>query len=107
MKRAQQIPARLVTSIMAVAASIGLATSALAAGGGASANVGAGSQAGATAGTHMSPSGAANTNAQWQAGATQGADRAADRMSPYGAEMKQAGDAEAAASGKAVTGNKR
>lgn len=49
----------------------------------------------------MSTSGAANSNAQWQSGATQGADRAAERSG--GLELKPSIDAEAAVKGKGST----
>src|SRR5512139_1023539 len=97
---AQQIRTQLMTLITAGVAGLTLATVATAAEVGAGANA----QAGGVADAHMSPSGSANGNAQWQSGATQGADRAADRMSTYGAEMKQSGranlDATSPAKGK-------
>lgn len=62
----------------------------------------AATQAGATAGTHMSGSGTANSNAQWQSDAAKGDARAAVRMNAKGAENKHDGsaDIEAAASAK-------
>lgn len=87
----QQIRTKLLTVIMAGVTGVGFAAAATAAGAGigANANVGAGAQvtaptntqAGGSANTHMSTAGNANSNAQWQRGATQGVDRAADRMS--------------------------
>lgn len=54
----------------------------------------AGTQAGATASTHMGSTGTANTNAQWQGAATKGDARAAARMNAKGAEKKHDGSAE-------------
>ena len=51
-------------------------------------NTEASPKAGATAGAHMSPSGSANSNAQWQTDANKGAERAGARMSDKGAEHK-------------------
>jgi hypothetical protein len=107
---AQQVRARLLTVIMAGVAGIGLASAATAAGvsAGANASVGSGAQAaGVTAEEHMSTSGSANSNAQWQDGATQGADRATDRTGTYGADMKQSGGAVVEATGKASVKGKR
>ena len=81
--------------------------------GGINANIGAGApvsvpdtaQAGGVANAHMSTSGIANSNAQWQSGATRGADRAAERMNPNGAELKQPG-ATLEATGTAVVKGK-
>lgn len=61
----------------------------------------AGTQAGATAGAHMGATGTANTNAQWQSGATKGDARAAARMSATGAEKKHDGSVELEASAPA------
>jgi hypothetical protein len=55
----------------------------------------------------MSAAGLANSNAQSQAGATQGADRAAARMSPNGAGMKQPGGADLEAIDKTAAKGKR
>ena len=102
-QNAQQVRTQLLTLIMAGVTGAGFAAAATAAGigGGVNANVGAGAnvsvpgtaQAGGAADAHMSPSGSANSNAQWQSGATRGADRAAERMDAQGAEMKQSGGA--------------
>lgn len=100
MQKIQPIRSTLLTVLMA-----GFATAATAAGVGVNANAGA--QAGGNAGTHMSPAGSANSNAQWQDGAAKGADRAAERMSPKGADMKQSVDVESDASGKAALKGKR
>ena len=89
----QQVRSKLLTLIMAAVIGFGLATAATAAGVNAKANADAGAQAGGSADAHMSTSSSTNGNAQWQSGASQGADRAAVRMSPYGAEMKQSGEA--------------
>ena len=110
----QQIRTRLMTLILAGVAGAGIAATAMAAGvggvgGGANAGVGAGvtmpgtAQAGGTADTHMSTSGAANSNAQWQNGATRGADRAAERK---GAEMPQSDGADLEAAGTTTTKGK-
>ena len=100
---AQQVRTQLLTLIMAGVAGAGLATTATAAGigGGVHAEVGAGAslpapdtaQAGGAADAHMSPSGSANSNAQWQSGATRGAGRAAERMNADGADLEAAGTA--------------
>lgn len=106
---AQQVRVKLLGLMMAGMAGVGLASAATAAGMGAGANaqVGSGAErAGVTAGEHMSTSGSTNSNAQWQDGATQGADRAAARMSTYGADAKQAG-ATLEATGKASVKGKR
>ncbi len=100
MQKIQPIRSTLLTVLL-----VGFATTATAAGVGVNANVGA--QAGGTAATHMSPAGSANDNAQWQDGATRGADRAAERMSPTGADMKQSSGAESDATGKAALKGKR
>ncbi|HBU29491.1 MAG: hypothetical protein A2X71_09945 [Thiobacillus sp. GWE1_62_9] len=101
MQKTQAIHTRLVTALMAGAASIGFATAATAAGVGVGVNAGAGAQAGGAAGAQMSTSGSANSNAQWQGGATQGGDRAAERMNAKGADVTQPTDAELEAAGKA------
>lgn len=109
MKKAQPIRTQLVTVLMAGVASIGLATAATAAGVGVGVNAGAGAQVGApakahtggAAEAHMSTSGSANSNAQWQSGATRGADRAAERLDAKGAGMTQSTDAELEAAGTA------
>lgn len=100
MQKIQPIRSTFLTVLMA-----GFATAATAAGVGVNAN--AGSQAGGNAETHMSPAGSANSNAQWQDGAAKGTDRAAERMSPKGADMKQSVDAEPDAAGKAALKGKR
>lgn len=97
----QQVRTKLLTLIVASVAGASFAAAASAAGisGGINADVGAEAtvstpdtaQAGGAADTHMSTSGNANTNAQWQSGATRGTDRAAERMNANGAEMKQSG----------------
>lgn len=114
---AQQVRTQLLTLIMAGVAGVGAATAATAAGlgGGVHADVGAGAsvpapdtaQAGGTADAHMSPSGSANSNAQWQSGATRGADRAAERTNADGAEMKQSGGADREVSDTATVKGKR
>jgi hypothetical protein len=108
-QKTQPIRTRLMTALMAGVASIGFATAATAAGVGVGVNAGAGvqvgapvkAQAGGVAGAQMSTSGSANSNAQWQSGATQGGDRAAERMNAKGADMTQPTDAELEAVGKA------
>jgi hypothetical protein len=100
---AQQVRTQLLTLIMAGVAAAGVAMTATAAGlgGGIHADVGAGAsapapepaQAGGAADAHMSPSGSANNNAQWQSGATRGADRAAERMNAEGADLEATGTA--------------
>src|SRR5574340_1243307 len=100
MHKIQPIRSTLLTVLL-----VGFATTATAAGVGINANAGA--QAGGTAATHMSPAGNANDNAQWQDGATRGADRAAERMSPTGADMKQSAGVESDATGKAALKDKR
>lgn len=95
---------KLLTLIMAGAAGGGFAIAATAAGVG----VNAGAQAGGVADAHMSASGSADSDAQWQSGATRGIDRAAERMSPQGAEMNQAGVANLGAAGAAAaTGTRK
>ena len=98
---AQQVRTQLLTLIMAGVAGAGLATTATAAGIGGHAEVGAGAslpapdtaQAGGAADAHMSSSGSANSNAQWQSGATRGAGRAAERMNADGADLEATGTA--------------
>ena len=100
---AQQVRTQLLTLIMAGVAGAGLATTATAAGIGGGANVNAGvgagvtapdtAQAGGAADAHMSSSGSANSNAQWQSGATRGSDRAAERTNADGADLEAAGTA--------------
>lgn len=104
MQKIQPIRSTLLTVLL-----VGFATTATAAGVGVNAGVNAnvGAQAGGTAATHMSPAGNANDNAQWQDGATRGADRAAERMSPTGADMKQSSGVESDATGKAALKGKR
>lgn len=92
---AQQIRTQLLTLIMAGVAGAGVATAATAADVGAGASVPAPdtAQAGGAADAHMSPSGSANNNAQWQSGATRGADRATERMNANGADLEATGTA--------------
>lgn len=112
MQKSQAIRTRLLTVIMA---SIGLAAAVPAVGAGVNANVGANAQiaapgnaqAGGNADTHMSPSGSANSNALWQSDAAKGEDRAAERMSAKGAEMKQSADTEPESTGTAAVKGKR
>jgi hypothetical protein len=113
-QNAQQVRTKLLTLIMAGVAGAGLAAAAPAAetGTGIDARVDAGTtvsapdtaQAGGAADAHMSPSGNANSNAQWQSGATRGEDRAAERMSAHGTGMKQSGANLEATGTAAVTG---
>ncbi len=101
MKHTQQVRTKLMTLIVAGVAGAGFAAAASAAGmgGGINADVGAEAtvstpdtaQTGGAAYAHMSTSGNANNNAQWQSGATRGTDRAAERMNTNGAVMKQSG----------------
>jgi len=106
-QKTQPIRTRLVTALMAGVASIGFATAATAAGVGVNAGADAQlespvkAQTGGTAEAHMSTSGSANSNAQWQSGATRGGDRAAERLDAKGAGMTQSTDAELEATGKA------
>jgi hypothetical protein len=112
MKQNAQIRTQLLTVIMA---GVGFATAATAAEVDASvdAKVGADAQvaapgniqAGGTADAHMSPSGSTNSNAQWQSGATRGADRAGERMSMSGSELKPS--TELGAAGKTTAKAKR
>ncbi|MHB1086009.1 MAG: hypothetical protein ACYCZA_14375 [Thiobacillus sp.] len=111
----QQVRTKLLTLIMAGVAGAGLAAAATAAGlgGGINASVGAGAtvsaptaQAGGAADAHMSTSGIANSNAQWQSEATRGADRAAERMNANGAEMTQSGPSLEATSTTTVKGKR-
>ena len=107
MRNAQQIRSKLLTVILAGVAGVGFATAATAAG--VDANVGAGAQveapgnvqAGGPADAHMSPSGSTNTNAQWQSGATRGA----ERMGTSGTELKLSTELEA--TGKTTAKAKR
>jgi hypothetical protein len=113
---AQQIRTQLLTLIMAGVAGASFVTTATAAGigGGVHADVGAAAsvpapdtaQAGGAADAHMSISGSANNNAQWQSGATRGAARAAERMNAEGAEMKQSGGANLEAAGTVTSKGK-
>lgn len=87
-QQALQFRSTLLPLIMVGLTSAAFATTATAAGVGAKAEAGAGAQIeapanaqpGGNAESHMSPSGSANSNAQWQEGATRGADRAAERV---------------------------
>jgi hypothetical protein len=111
-QQAQQVRTRLLSVIIAGLAGAGFVTAAPAAGlgAGAHANVGAGAQvaapddaqAGGSAEAHMSPVGSINSNAQWQGGAVRGSDRAAGRMNPKGAEMRQPADEDPEAAGRAI-----
>lgn len=105
----QQDRTRFLTLIMAGVATFGFAHVTMAADSAAAANatVGAAAQPGTAAGAQMSGSGSANSNAQWQSGATQGADRATARMSPHGAEMMHSGGADVSATGNAAAKGKR
>ncbi|MDP1645398.1 MAG: hypothetical protein Q8K35_08400 [Thiobacillus sp.] len=113
----QQIRTKLLTVIMAGVAGVGFATAATAAGVGVdvNTNVSAGAQvaapnnaqAGGSADAHMSTSGSANSNAQWQSGATRGADRAAERMGTNVDGLKQSTTAEFEAAGQATVKAKR
>lgn len=105
--RSKLLSLTLSSLIVTGVAGVGFATAAIAAGAAASSNAGMGAQAGGTASEHMSDSGSANSNAQWQNGATQGADRAAARTSTTGAEMKQSGGAQLDDIGKAAVKGKR
>lgn len=117
MRNAQQIRSKLLTVIMAGVAGVGFATAATAAGVGVGANahVGAGAQvaapnnaqAGGRADAHMSTAGSANSNAQWQSGATRGADRAAERMGTDSDGLKQSTAAELGAADMAAAQAKR
>lgn len=98
---AHQVRFKLLALIMAGMTGAGLTTAASAA------EAEAALQAGGTAGAHMNTTGSANSNAQWKSGATRGADRAADRMSPDGADMKQSGSAPLDADGKPGVKGKR
>ena len=87
---AQQIRTKLLTVITAGAAGVGVgfATAATSASVGANANVDAGAQVAAPSNAqassyvdvHLSTTGSTFRTAQWQSGATGGADRAAERM---------------------------
>lgn len=98
---AHQVRFKLLALIMAGMTGASLATAASAA------EAEAGIQAGGAADDHMSTAGSANSNAQRKSGATQGADRAADRMSPDGTDMKPSGSAPLEADGEAVVKGKR
>ena len=114
---AQQVRPKLLTLIMAGVAGAGFAAAAVAAetGAGINANVDAGTtfsapgtaRAGGAAEAHMSTSGSANSNAQWQSGATRGEDRAAERMNTHGTALRQSAGAEPADVDKATTQRKR
>ena len=96
MQTAQQVARKFLVLTVAGVASAGLGAAATAAG--VDAKVGGGAQvaapetdrAGGSADAHMSP---ANSNAQWQSGATRGNDRAAERMNAPDAEMTQSSGA--------------
>lgn len=96
----QQIRIRLMTLVLAAVAGASVAATATAAGVGGGAHVGAGTtmpgaaQAGGSADSHLSTSGSANTNAQWQNGAVRGADRADERKNAKGAELPQSDGAD-------------
>jgi hypothetical protein len=115
MKQNAQIRTQLLTVIMAGVASVGFAAAATAAGvgGGVNTNVGAGAQvapeaqAGGSADAHMSTTGSENSNAQWQGGATQGADRAAARMGTTVDGLEPSTPAELEAVGQATAKAKR
>jgi hypothetical protein len=102
---------------MAGVVSASFATAATAAGTGARANANAGAgaqpaspgyvQAGGAADAHMNAYGSANTNAQWQSGATRGADRTAERADMNSDGLPPSATAEPAAAGKATTQAKR
>lgn len=97
MQKIQPIRSTLLTVLM-----VGFATAV-----GAGANANAGAPAGGNAAAHVSPAGSANNNAQWQDGAAKGAGRAAERMSPKGADMKHSVAAESDATDKAALKDKR
>src|SRR5512139_3382806 len=103
MQTAQQVRSKLLTLIVAGVAGVAFANAATAAGAGGSAQVAApgGGQAGGSADAHISPAGSANSNAQWQSGATRGTDHAAERMSTSGDDMRQAAGADLESTGKA------
>lgn len=113
----QQLRPKFLTLILAGVAGAGFAAAAVAAetGSGINANVEAGptfpapgtAQAGGAADTHMSTSGNASSNAQWQSGATRGEDRAAERMNTHGTELRQSAGADLADVDKATTPRKR
>ncbi len=106
---AQQVRTQLLTLIIAGVASAGFATAATAAGmgGGIQARVGVDATAGGAADAHMSGSGSANSNAQWQSGSARGADRAAERMNANGTDMKQSAGMDLEAAGSAAATGKR
>lgn len=107
MQKSQAIRTQFLTVIMAGVAAVGFATTASGAGVGAEVAAPANAQAGGNADAHLSPSGSANSNAQWQSGAAQGADRATERMSAKGAEKKQSAGTEPEATGTAAVKGKR
>ena len=105
----QQVHTKLMSLILSSliitgVAGVGFAAAAMAAG--APAGVGADAVAGGATEANMSDAGTANSNAQWQSGATRGADRAAARMHTTGSKMKQSGGADLEASGKAPKGKR-
>jgi len=115
-QNAQQVRPKFLTLIMAGVAGAGFAAAAAAeTGTGINANVDAGTtfsapgtaQAGGAAETHMSTSGSANSNAQWQSGATRGEDRAAEHMNTHSTELRQSAGADLADVDKATTQRKR
>ena len=110
MKQNAQVRTKLLTAIMAGVAGIGFVTAATAVGldhtpVGAGAEVAApiNSQAGGRAEANMDPTGSASSNAQWQSGATRGADSAAERASTTVEELEQSTAAELDAIGKPRT----
>jgi len=110
-QHAQQIRTKLFIVIMAGLAGVGFATAATAAevAAGADAQVAAPdhAQAGGSADAHMSTSGNANSNAQWQSGASRGADRAAERRGTNVDGLEQSAAAEHEAAGKTTATAKR
>ena len=109
MQTAQQVRSKLLTLIVAGVAGVAFTNAATAAGVGGGAQVAApdSAQAGGSADAHMSSAGSANSNAQWQSGATRGADRAAERMSTNGDDMRQSAGADLESTGKANMKGKR
>lgn len=114
MRNAPPIRTQLLTAIMAGVVSASFATAATAAGTSAraNANAGAGVQPASpgyvqAADAHMNAYGSANTNAQWQSGATRGADRTADRADMNSGGLPPSATAEPAAADKATTQAKR
>lgn len=107
MKQNAQVRTKFLTAIMAGVAGVGFVTAATAVGidhtaVGAGAEVAAPikSQAGGRAEANMDPTGSASSNAQWQSGATRGADRAAERASTTVEALEQSTAAELEAIGK-------